>query len=162
MSYYRSSAFRQTTATPPSLATMLAFSFTLTVFTILNYLLPTTATGINATVILPESGAKWPVGSTQSVAWTYPPDQDASGKNVSIFLGGMLCNDPAAPSRCTKYSIANLDDLVSGVPFSAGAVNVTVPDIKAADNYIVYVQVFPQSGNVTQKHSSKFSIVSAQ
>ncbi|KAH9851823.1 hypothetical protein C2E23DRAFT_732406 [Lenzites betulinus] len=111
---------------------------------------PKTEVVFRPQIISPAAGTVWPAGSVQTLTWdTSNIPEDAKNQTGLALLGYIVGN-----TTDEHLDVAN--PLATGFPITAGAANVTVPDVPARDDYVVVL--FGDSGNT----SPKFTITNAE
>ncbi|RPD62508.1 hypothetical protein L226DRAFT_610948 [Lentinus tigrinus ALCF2SS1-7] len=94
-------------------------------------------------ITAPHSGDKWTVGSVQAVTWDISSIPPANENQTGLVLLGYIEDGQLDEHLDIEHPLA------SNFPITAGAVNVTVPEVPNRDDYIVVL--FGDSGNTSPK-----------
>ncbi|PIL22621.1 hypothetical protein GSI_15312 [Ganoderma sinense ZZ0214-1] len=94
-------------------------------------------------ITAPDAGDVWPVGSVQTITWDTTTIPVGSEDATGFILLGYL--EDGSSNEHLDFQ----NPLAQNIPLENGAVNVTVPNVAARDDYIVVL--FGDSGNKSPK-----------
>ncbi|KAI0720579.1 hypothetical protein C8T65DRAFT_567529 [Cerioporus squamosus] len=94
-------------------------------------------------ITAPHAGDKWTVDSIQTVTWDNASIPPANQNQSGLILLGYVQDGQLDEHLDIEHPLA------SNFPLTAGAVNVTVPNVQARDDYVVVL--FGDSGNASPK-----------